>query len=200
MNRSPIYQAIAQLIADGRLTGVTPALALDGATFLVPGDDTVDPQSPTWRADGTSDLRSEWGGRQIKAVEDIRKTLSPERAAALPQWFVRPDDPELVDKQEFTASQNNTERLMFRMLSGRPLRSIATMYEYSPYFLVKGTQEPAWTFAWDPKTLDRNPRGSGPGIGIPNHRLVVGNWTNEQIAEWARTFDQPSIYSDGYYN
>jgi hypothetical protein len=200
MNQSPIYTAIQQLISQGRLTGVTAALKLDGASFVIEGDDTVDPEAGKWRADGTSEEVSPWGGRQLKAVEDLRKTLPPERAAAMPQWFVRPDDTSLDPKQNFTASQNNTERLMMRMLVGWPLRSIATMYEYTPYFLKKGTKEPEWSFTPARGTFDHNPGGSNPKAGIPNHRLVVGEWTNDQIAEWARTFDTQSIYTDGYYN
>lgn len=191
---NPIFNHIRQLILDKRITGATPALALDGEHFLLPEDDVVDPvDAIEYDESGFSTERSPWGGVMVKGVEDVRakllatgRTKEVEAANALPQYFVLRDNiAQMEPKAEFTAAQNanyvSTIRAWGLSLDDR---AIATMTEYSPMYYDKGTKNPNWNLM-PSGPVDRVPGGSNPGAAIPNHRIVIDSWTSDELGEWA---------------
>ena len=196
-NHSLIHSAMKHLIDEGRITGVTPDLKLDGEPFLAEGDDQYDPTPVTnWREDNFSSELSPWGGRQVKGVEEIRADLlrngdarNQRIAAALPQFYVRLDDADEFDaKQNYMARENHNYVYMNRSWAGLEAPAISNMSEWSARFLDKKTGEPVYDYHVNPG--DYNIQQANPGPGIPNHRLAVikggKGWTADQITEWAK--------------
>jgi hypothetical protein len=191
---NPLFLALRQLYDAGRLTGVTPDLAIDGHRLLAAEDFNIDPLDEiSWREDGFSAQQSEWGGRMSRAVEAHRAALlangsSEDDAAAreLPQWFVAVDDT-MDERAEYMARENHQYVYMIRAFAGfRPQRYVATMQEYSPRFLNKQTGEPDYSYTTPMNQRTHNPGGANPGAPIPNHRILVGEgWTNELLGQWA---------------
>ncbi len=196
-NHNPLYEAMKALIDGGRLTGVTPELKLDGQPFLAAGDENYDPTPVTnWNDDGTSAELSEYGGQQIRGVEELRSQLlqsGDQRrqriAHALPQYFVRLENADqFTPKQNYIAKENHNNIFMTRGMGGLQIPVISSMFEYSPRYFKKGTDEPEYDYAADRSNLDY--RRVRPLDLIPNHRLAVEHnglgWTPERITEWAK--------------
>lgn len=195
--KTPLFNAIQLLISDGRLTGAEN-LTLDGERFFPVGDATIDPVMNRTFENGFSLVVSEWGGRMVEGVEDLRDKLRSRgqdaAANALPQWFVRmADRGKMEPKQAYTATENHVYVYMIRAMAGMTLRSIAQMTEYSPRLFVKGTKEPEWRYI-SMLEADRAPGGANPGAMIPNHRICVDgasasdDWTAIQITAWAEAW------------
>lgn len=197
--RDPLYNAIKMLIDTGRLTGVTTDLKFDGQPFLSPRDEEIDPTPVTnWNDDGTSADFSEFGGQQIKGVEELRAQLlqsgdarKQRIAHALPQFFVRMENiDQFDDRQKFFAHLNHSNTFMTRQMVGLPGDVISTMFEYTPRYWKKGTQEPDWRLSAPSKEVDRAMHGANPKDIIPNHRIAVTEggegWTPERITNWAK--------------
>lgn len=189
--KNPLYIAIQTLIDDGRLTGITPLLRLDGEPFVAPDDDEVSPDvDDAWFDDGRSVELSTYGGRKIRAVEDLRRQLESKQlwdaANNLPQFFVSPTDSRLSDEQEFHARENHAAVWMIRGLVGANPRCIAAFSRYTPRFYRKGTTEPDWRKAPPLEEVDPIQGGPEPQALVANHRILVGAWTPAQIGQWAQ--------------
>lgn len=195
MNESPIYTAIRLLIDDGRLTGVTPALAFEGVPFMAADDDRIDePGGVEYDADGFSIQRSEWGGRMCRDVEAVREKLlaggehEQIAAAKLPQWFCRVADlDENTDpRADYTVRRNNDVKWMEVAFGGGDPRRIELMREYSAEYRRVGTHEPVWGFQSGPGLEYVRPY---PGAYIGNHRICVARlgdaWTAAELGAWA---------------
>jgi hypothetical protein len=187
MNRSPMFTLISSLIASGQLTGVTPALRLDGEPFLPEGDDQPDPSFNDYDGDDFSDDASEYGGRMVRQVEDFRHQLSisndavnRQLAAEMPQYFVRTDDQALEenDRNRYFADLNHQQGWMLQgWLSNRDEEPAGlTDYQmWTPRYFSKG-DTPHWNVNVRPGAphVQYNRRGGNPEGGVANHRMVIG--------------------------
>jgi hypothetical protein len=201
MDNVLLIMLLRQLIEDQRLTGVTPDVKLDGTALLAAGDDHVEPvpHASQWDETGASIELSEFGGQQIKGVEDLRAQLlrsgdarDAKIAQALPQFYVRMTNiDQFDDRQEYIARENHNRVFVSRMFGGLGLPAVALLSDYTPRFYKKGTQEPVWGYTPDLQTVDRAHRIKTAGL-IPNHRIVAAkqgeDMAPERITAWANKF------------
>lgn len=197
MNNDPLYMAMVQLIAGGRLTGVTPALALDGVVFQAAGDDSVEPHDNVWNADGTSHAVNEYGGQMLEKVEALRKNLTAQGGVAadvaqrMPQWFGRVNaEGSLSAFQHFQLNQNHNH-WFFSMayIGGSQWASTLLMpfNEFKPPY-IRDDGAPLWSLEGVQSGYKRGV--TGPVKQIANMRSVVSDHATPDevaalVANWA---------------